>query len=181
MRVVSRFLLASLSFALSLQAADLVKITTVNPDIRYAKIRNTQSTNFYLIEEVARKLSEVQKELENLGLCLVVYEAYVPYSSQKKSIEAEECLRHSCGMAVDVGLEKLDGTPLSMPTEFDVFGPEARSDYMDLPAQAIANRNIVKRVMERHGFKGSENLWYHFECVDCNTACYLDVSLENLA
>lgn len=178
----------SLSLMLNLGAEPmLVKISEVNSDIRYTKTRQ-DSMGCYLCPKAAQCLSEAQKEMKAKGYCLVVDEAYVPYSSQKTNVEndscvscKEECMRHSCGNAVDVYMEMQDGRQLPMPTALDVFTPEARMDCMNLPCEAIENRAMLCDVMERHGFKVSPNMWYHFECMECSSCNYLDISAQELA
>ncbi len=177
----------SLSLILNLGAeTTLVNVSKVNPNIRYAKTRTYSSMGWYLCPEAAQCLSEAQEEMKSRGYCLVLYDAYIPHSIQKSAVECddcipdkEECLRHSCGIAVDVWMEMEDGTEVAMPTEYDVFTPEARPDYMNLPAEVMECREMLRDVMERHGFKGSPNTWWHFECTECDS-CYIDTPLEEL-
>ena len=79
---------------------------------------------------------------------------------------ATECGRHTRGGSVDcvpVNLET--GQELEKPTEFDHFGPEAASDYdgPHVTIQAKKNRELLKTVMEKHGFKGVKGEWWHFD------------------
>jgi zinc D-Ala-D-Ala dipeptidase len=174
----------SLSLLFNLGAEmPLVNIAKINPDIRCSKMRSAMK--WYLCPEAAQCLSDAQEEMEGMGYCLVLDEAYVPYSTHKRDVEMssvcdrEECLRHCCGIAVDVCMEMADGTSLPMPTEFDVFTPEASPDCMDLSPEVMMYRDMLCEIMERHGFKRSPNLWYHFEYTQCDS-CYFDIPFEDL-
>lgn len=186
-KAVGSIAVMSLSLLFNLGAeTTLVDVSSVNPNIRYAKTRSDSSMKCYVCPEVARCLSEAQEEMKSRGYCLVLYEAYVPYSIQKGIVdcddcicEKEECMRHSCGVAVDVWMDMEDGARLAMPTEYDEFTPEARPDYMNLPTEVIKYREMLCDVMERHGFRRSSNVWWHFEHTECDS-CYMDVPFEDL-
>ena len=75
--------------------------------------------------------------------------------------------RHNRGAAVDLTLIRLsDGRELPMPTPFDDFSERAGRDYPDLPAEVIRNRDLLRRVMEKHGFIALPTEWWHFDDVD---------------
>jgi D-alanyl-D-alanine dipeptidase len=50
-----------------------------------------------------------------------------------------------------------------MPTEFDEFTEKAHRKFMDLPLEAIENRELLEKVMEMHGFIGLDSEWWHFD------------------
>ena len=50
-----------------------------------------------------------------------------------------------------------------MPTAYDDFSERAHRDHMLLPASAIRNRELLERIMTRHGFQGLATEWWHFD------------------
>jgi len=67
-----------------------------------------------------------------------------------------------------------------MPTKFDDFLEEAHSDYMDLPEEAIKHRIILRDAMEKHGFTGIDNEWWHFDYKNYEGKPDLDISIDDL-
>jgi len=47
-----------------------------------------------------------------------------------------------------------------MPTPFDDFTEKAHRNCMDLPAEAIEDRQLLERVMEKHHFRGLNTEWW---------------------
>ena len=86
------------------------------------------------------------------------------------------------GAAVDVTLIRLqDGTELPMPTPYDDFTERAHRDFMDLPADAIRNRQLLEQVLTRHGFVGLPTEWWHFDDQDWKNYPLLDVEIPKPA
>jgi D-alanyl-D-alanine dipeptidase len=54
-----------------------------------------------------------------------------------------------------------DGS-LDMGTSFDCFDPKANTDVPGLTAEERRNRDLLREVMERHGFKNYDKEWWHF-------------------
>ncbi len=54
-----------------------------------------------------------------------------------------------------------DGS-LDMGTGFDCFDPKANTDAPGLTAEERKNRDLLRDVMERHGFKNYDKEWWHF-------------------
>lgn len=54
-----------------------------------------------------------------------------------------------------------DGS-LDMGTSFDCFDPKANTDAPGLTAAERQNRDLLREVMERHGFKAYDKEWWHF-------------------
>jgi D-alanyl-D-alanine dipeptidase len=87
----------------------------------------------------------------------------------KKGYVAEKS-SHSRGSTVDVtliGYDK-DGNiyDLDMGSGFDFFGEISHPDYVDIPAQARANRLLLRTLMIKHGFKPLSEEWWHFTYED---------------
>ena len=52
---------------------------------------------------------------------------------------------------------------LPMPTSYDAFTEKAHRDFKDLPDEQIRNRELLERVMTKHGFEGLDTEWWHFD------------------
>lgn len=125
-----------------------------------------------------------------MGLGLKVFDGYRPWSVQKKMwavypqpdyvADPAKGSRHNRGAAVDLTLIKLDGTELQMPTGFDDFTDKAHRDYMDLPPEAIKNRELLQRVMEEHHFHGLKTEWWHFDLEHAGQYDILDVDYSKI-
>lgn len=183
------------------RTAALVNVQTVIPgivlDIRYATTNNFTGQQLYPIakcvlrKKTAAKLSEVQVELTDLGLALKVFDGYRPLSVQKKMwaiipnsdyvADPKKGSRHNRGAAVDLTLiHATDRTELPMPTAYDDFTPKAHRDYMDLPSVTIRDRELLEKVMTRHGFVGLSTEWWHFDDADWKSYGILDVDYSEV-
>jgi D-alanyl-D-alanine dipeptidase len=182
---------------------NLVKIRLIDPsiiiDLRYATPYNFTNhqvypdyADAYLLEFVAHQLSLVQNYLKQKGLGLKIWDAYRPLSAQWKFWELfpdERYVsnpakggRHTRGTTVDVTLIYLaDSKELCMPTEFDNFTEKAHADCIDLPQEAIFNREILRQAMELFGFKGIQTEWWHFDMEDWTRYPVLDIEFDELA
>lgn len=178
----------------------LADIAAVNPrirlDIRYATTNNFTGHKVYdearcfLQAEVARKLSQVQEDLERQGLGLKVYDCYRPLSVQKRfwALVPDERYvanpakgsRHNRGAAVDLTLVNAQGEELRMPTPYDDFTEKAHRDYRNLPEQAIRNRDILEKAMVRRGFVPLPTEWWHFDAVGWEAYPVLDIDFARL-
>lgn len=185
------------------QTHDLVAIRKINPNIQERlyfattenfthKIFYDGSARAYLREPAAQALSRVQQELETLGLGLLVVDAYRPVTVQKALwqecpnptyvINPAKGSRHNNGMGVDVLLINLsDGTLAGMPTPF--FAERSARDYqcMSCTIEAKKNCKLLELVMEKHGFKGLETEWWHYDFVVKTPCMSLDISFRELA
>jgi len=117
-----------------------------------------------------------------------VFDAYRPYSVTKMMWEPykdpdfvadpSKGSRHNRGCAVDLTIVGSDGIALAMPTDYDAFTPKARHDAMDVPAAAIANRTLLREVMERHGFVPLQSEWWHYDFIGWERFELLDLPLS---
>ena len=130
-------------------------------------------------------------ELEKMNCKMRICDAYRPPVAHQKCVEAipiEGFFRvdykesnHCYGTAVDVCLTDMDGKNLVYPTEIDAyeecfakeivkgnFGEfqkhllKARHDYMGASLEEIRNREILKQLMEAHGFESIPHEWWHY-------------------
>ena len=71
---------------------------------------------------------------------------------------------HSRGSTIDLTLfDMATGKEVDMGGTFDYFGELSHPDYTEtLTEEQIANRNILRDAMLRHGFKPLDTEWWHF-------------------
>ncbi len=154
-------------------------LTPFFSDIKYASSQNFTHQILYVHpvvlvrRQVADSLLKVQQDLAAQGLSLKFFDAYRPWSVTKKMWDVVPDERyaanpshgsgHNRGIAVDVTLANIStGEELLMPTEFDNFTEKAHHDYMPLSKQVIDNRNLLKYVMQQHGFVALPTEWWHY-------------------
>mgnify|MGYP003594371380 CR=1 FL=1 len=180
---------------------DMVAVTSISPriilDIRYATTNNFTgqqvypSAKAYLLDPTAAKLAAVQAELEKKGLGLKVFDAFRPISVQKRFWEIlpderyvadpKKGSRHNRGSAVDVTLVDLaTGVELPMPTPYDSFSDEAGYACTNFSSAVLANRELLRSTMERHGFIAFPTEWWHFDDSDWPSYPLLDLDLNDL-
>ena len=173
------------------------EISGIRLDVRYATEDNFMEEQLYPVAKaVLRKpaaefLSEAQEDLKERGLELEVFDGYRPYEVTEKMWEPyqdpdfvadpAEGSRHNRGCAVDVTLvDSANGEELLMPTGYDDFTEKAAHDYGDLPEEAIRNRDLLREVMEGHGFAALETEWWHYDCQDWERFEIMDLPLESV-
>lgn len=164
-------------------------------DIRYATTNNFTGQRLYpsarsfLRKPVAEKLRAAQAEFAALGYGLKIFDGFRPLSVQKKMWEVfphpgyvadpKKGSRHNRGAAVDVTLVRLaDGADLLMPTGYDDFTEKAHRSFNNLPEEMIRNRELLERVMLKHGFIGLPTEWWHFDDKDWERYPILDLNPE---
>lgn len=179
----------------------LVEVKKVIPnvvlDIRYATTNNFTGQKLYdsdrtfLRRAVAEKLRAAQKEFNRMGLGIKIYDAYRPLSVQRKmwAIYPHEGYvanpakgsRHNRGAAVDLTLVDLaTEKELPMPSGYDEFSERAHRNYSGATAEELRNRELLERVMEKHGFKGLFTEWWHFDDVNSKRYELLDIDSSQI-
>lgn len=74
---------------------------------------------------------------------------------------------HSRGGTVDLTLaDKDSGVELDMGSPFDYLDPRSHFDAGHLNAEQIYNRNLLRTLMEKHGFEPYNKEWWHFTLKD---------------
>lgn len=155
------------------------EIPSAHFEIRYATTDNFtgkvvyESPTCLLHKEAATALKNVQLELETMGLSIKVWDGYRPFSAQEKFWELvpdpryvsdpKKGGRHTRGTAIDLTLVTKEGKELPMPSLFDDFSEKAYRNYMGASREAIINRELLRLVMEKHGFEGLPTEWWHFD------------------
>jgi D-alanyl-D-alanine dipeptidase len=66
-----------------------------------------------------------------------------------------------------------------MPTPFDALVYAAHQEFMKLPEEVIKNRELLKAVMKKHGFKVDPMEWWYFNYVSDTVFELLDIPFEN--
>eukprot|EP00741_Cyanophora_paradoxa_P001646 tig00000498_g1597.t1 len=180
---------------------DLVEVVRIDPsirvDLRYATADHVfgkpmyENGRCFARRSVARKLAAAQREFQEMGLSLLVWDLYRPrhvqyefwdYMPDERFVaNPDKGSNHSRGAAVDCTLVDADGSYLPMPTAFDDFTERAARAFADAPAEQLRNRDLLTRVMERHGFVGLPSEWWHFDAEDCASYALLDIPLGFLA
>jgi zinc D-Ala-D-Ala dipeptidase len=182
----------------SLQMINLQKyIPGIDLDLKYATRDNFMHEKLYppvhttfLRKPAADALKKVVEDLKDQNLSLKIFDAYRPYSVTEKMWEKVKDDRyaadprkgsgHNRGAAVDLTLINLKTKKeLLMGTGFDNFTDSAHADFKDLPDSILANRNLLKSVMEKYGFKQLSTEWWHFYLPNSSFEL-LDISFADL-
>lgn len=176
----------------------LVDITEIDYtfviDLRYATDNNFTGKKIYpvakclLQKQTAQKLINANNELKEMGYRIKIWDAYRPFYVQQILWDAFPDKRfladpnkgshHNRGTAVDVTLTDMQGNEVEMPSGFDEFTPRANRGYMWGAKKAVENRELLTRVMEKHGFNKIQNEWWHFSDVDSKNFPLLNIKLE---
>ncbi len=166
-------------------------------DIRYATENNFTKTQIYnqakayARKPVAEALLEAQKEFNERGYGIKIFDAYRPYKATVKFYEVYHDTtyvaspyrgsRHNRGCAIDMTIIDLKtGKEIDMPTGYDSFRKEA---WPTAPVQDPVirkNREYLISVMERHGFKVNASEWWHFDFKGYKNYEVLDIDFEEL-
>jgi zinc D-Ala-D-Ala dipeptidase len=141
----------------------------------------------FLQPEVAELLRNAQEKLtaKYPNLTLLIYDAARPLAVQQilwDNLAKPDSLKplyvadpkvgslHNFGVAVDLSIyDNESGQPLDMGTGYDFFGYAAYPDReMEMLASGtitkaqVANREILRTVMNTSGFTGIGSEWWHF-------------------
>jgi len=189
----------------SLTAADSTKlfidlkdfIPGIITEVRYASDNNFYGSAVYdedavfLRRPAAEALFKVQLELLAQNKTLKIFDAYRPYIVTVLFYEkikdtnfvasAYTGSRHNRGCAVDLTIaDLLTGDELRMPTEYDDFSERAAVDYMNIPDEEKANRNLLQDVMKKYGFLSLRSEWWHFDFPGWKKYEITDISFNEL-
>lgn len=174
-------------------------IEGIKYDLRYATKNNFMNRRMYpwrtrktfLRAPAASALALVQKDLKEKGLGLKIFDAYRPYSVTVKFWELVRDERfvanpakgsgHNRGIAVDLTIIDLNtGEELDMGTGFDNFTDTAHHDFKSLPAKVLANRQLLRSTMEKHGFRKYDTEWWHYFLPNGEKYAVLDLPFKRL-
>ncbi len=180
---------------------ELVDLETFIPgiklEIRYATTNNFTGEQIYNLpkayarKSVAEALKKAQEEFNKQGVGIKVFDAYRPYAATVKFYEVYHDTtyvaspykgsRHNRGCAIDMTLIDLKtGNELVMPTEYDSFQKAAWPTTPVKDPIIKKNRDLIIRVMEKHGFKVNASEWWHFDFVGWQKFEVMDIAFEEL-
>lgn len=144
-----------------------------------------------LTVEATAALKNVQDELGRLGFGLLIYDAYRPQRAvehfvkwaqdstdtimkerfypniDKKDLFKKQYIStksgHTRGSTIDLTIVSLTtGHILDMGSEYDLFDEKSSGDYPNITRNQRAVRLLLKRRMEKHGFKSHSKEWWHY-------------------
>jgi D-alanyl-D-alanine dipeptidase len=163
-------------------------------DLRYASTNNFTGENLYgefnrafLHRIAAGKLTAAAANLHTLhpDYRLIIFDALRPRSVQRrlwdkvKGTEQQDYVAnpdkgsvHNFGFAVDLSIVNERGLALDMGTAFDDFTPLAQpqleAKHLDegkLTQAQLANRQLLRKVMEDAGFIQLPIEWWHYDAL----------------
>ena len=177
----------------------LANIPGIELDLRYASNNNFMHRQLYpenthttfLRKQAFLALDSVSMELAKKGLVLVIFDAYRPYSvtidlwnrvkDERYAANPAKGSGHNRGISVDLTLaDAKTHKLLVMPTGFDNFSDSAYQDFNKLDAKRIANRDLLRRVMEKYGFIPLFSEWWHYSWPETGDYEVLDLSFQDL-
>ena len=185
------------------RTADLVELVKLDPtiklDIRYAGTNNFirkpvyKEARAFLQRPAAEALVAAHRELAAAGYGLLIHDGYRPWSVTKlfwevtpqelREFVADPAAgsKHNRGAAVDLTLyDRAFDTPVTMPSEYDEFTRRAYPDYRGGSPDARGRRDLLRAVMERHGFTVEPNEWWHFNFKDWREYPILDIAFDSI-
>jgi D-alanyl-D-alanine dipeptidase len=152
-------------------------------------------THCFLRKKVAIALKKVQDDLKCFGWKLKIFDGYRPFSVQKVMYEwaikngktafvgkpTYKNASHPRGTTVDLTIIDKNGKDISMPTEFDDFTIKAsHSCCKGISKDSIRNRELLRNIMKKHGFKSIKNEWWHYNISGYKSYNCLNVGFSSL-
>ena len=147
-------------------------------DMKYSTSDNFLKAKVYDCAECFLRLKTVKAIVEaneafmKIGYKIKFFDCYRPLDIQKKMwkivsnpsyvADPSKGSIHNRGGAVDITLVDFNGKELDMGTSFDFFGVEAGHNYLNLPPEIIANRQLLKKIMMENGFNSFDSEWWHY-------------------
>jgi len=174
------------------------KIPGIVLDLRYAGTNNFMQrqlypaiTTTYLRKTAIDSLEIIQRELNEEGFGLKIFDAYRPYSvtelmwepvkDDRYAADPKKGSGHNRGVAVDLTVINLDTREeLKMGTGFDNFSDTAHHAFTNLPEEILQNRLLLKNIMEKHGFKALDTEWWHYYLPNAKDYELMDISFKQL-
>lgn len=154
------------------------------------RIDGYRSNALILSKEAAIALKGVQEDLQQENLSLKVYDGYRPQRAvnhfilwardltdtinkqifypfvDKKKLFKEQYIAsrsgHSRGSTLDLTIIDNSGKPLDMGSPYDFFGKESWVNYEGITKEQKTNRQLLQKVMLKHGFRNYPKEWWHF-------------------
>ncbi len=185
------------------RTADLVELVKLDAaiklDIRYAGSNNFlgkpvyKEARAFLQRPAAEALLAAHKDLARSGYGLMIHDGYRPWAITKLFwdmttgfqrefvADPKTGSKHNRGCAVDLTMYDLaTGTVVAMPGGYDEMTPRSYPDYPGGPPEARAKRDLLRKVMESHGFTVESNEWWHFNFRDWQLYPILDIAFSQI-
>lgn len=153
-----------------------------------------KANTLILTKQTTLSLKQVHEELQSQNLCLKVYDGYRPQRAvnhfirwakdlndtiNKKEfypkVEKRHLFRdgyiaalsgHSRGSTVDLTIiDGITSEPLDMGSPYDFFGEPSRVEYEAITETQKQNRQLLQRMMLKHGFRNYPQEWWHFTLI----------------
>jgi zinc D-Ala-D-Ala dipeptidase len=180
---------------------ELVELNpTIQLDIRYATPNNFTGRQLYdqprafLVRPAAEALVRAHRAAQDQGYGLTIFDAYRPWRVTKALWDAtppgpkrnyvanpKRGSKHNRGCAVDLTMHDLaTGQLVEMPSGYDEFTPRAHRSFTGAPANALAHRDLLERLMEAEGFVGVSNEWWHFDFAAWQDYPVLDIPFDEI-
>ncbi|MGC1204968.1 MAG: M15 family metallopeptidase [Flavobacteriaceae bacterium] len=154
-------------------------------------INGYKSNKLILTKQTANALKLVHEELQNINLCIKVYDGYRPQQAvnhfmkwarnlndtinkhtfypniDKQNLFNEGYIAtksgHSRGSTLDLTIvDGNTGIPIDMGSIYDFFGEESWVNHQNITDKQKANRQLLQSVMLKHGFRNYPKEWWHF-------------------
>ncbi len=129
----------------------------------------------YLRYKTVKALLKANEAFQKKGYTIKIFDCYRPLDIQKRMwkivpnpkyvADPSKGSIHNRGAAVDITLIDSAGKDLDMGTPFDFFGKEAAHTYDKLAVTILANRFLLKTIMEENGFKAFTSEWWHYDLI----------------
>lgn len=145
-----------------------------------------------MTNEAAQALKAAADEFRAMGYRVMIFDAYRPQSAVKHFVrwsQKKDDMRmhdefypeyknktllvdegyiarnssHTRGSAIDMTITDMNGVPLDMGTGFDYFGKKAWHGAKGITPEQTANRELLREVMQRNGFRMFEKEWWHYK------------------
>ena len=155
------------------------------------RIRGYEEPVAIVTRETALALKNVTTELAPMGYTIKIYDAYRPQMAVDHFVEWAKNLNdvrmqnyfypeekkanlfshgyiasrsgHSRGSTVDLTLYDIrNDCEVDMGGTFDYFGSRSHPGYPNLTEEQKKNRNLLRSVMLKHGFRGIDTEWWHY-------------------
>lgn len=169
-----------------------------------AVIDGYKANKCLMLEPTAKALAKAQALANEQGFSLLVHDCYRPqrgvdhfirWSKNPKDIKTKlryypnikkanlfdlgyiaEKSGHSRGSTVDLTIFNLETKkPLQMGTIYDFLDPLSNTENSKVGQKALANRQVLVKIMDKAGFKNYSKEWWHYTLKDePNKKVYLD-------
>lgn len=155
------------------------------------KVRGYQANKAYLTRRAARALYMAHRRAWKLGMGILIFDSYRPQQAVDHFVEwskeVSDTLRkadfypninksrlfqegfiasrsgHSRGSTVDLTLYYLEsGEMVDMGSRFDLFSEKSFHNSPLVTSEQLANRNLLKQLMQNAGFRPYSKEWWHY-------------------